>query len=1287
MAQRKRPSPGSEVSRRSLIGWGAAGAGAVALGGTAGALGGAGAEPAAAAPPPNAGAGPLTVDRLRTEYADRPLGTDVTAPRFSWTATATGHNARQSAYQVLVATRPDRLTPGAADVWDSGRVTSARSVGVAYGGRPLAPRTRYHWRVRLWDGAGRATRWSDPTWFETGLRDEGFGAARWIGAQPDYASAPLDLAGASWIWSPGATAGNAPAGPRWFRARLALPAGAQIAVAHLVVTADDDFTAYLDGRQVLHAPQQADGWKNARVADVTDLARAADGALTVAVVATNRPGPSVNPAGLLAKLVVTTTTGERSVLVTDGSWRSADSERTGWQEPGYDDTGWTPAAVLAPYGQGPWGSQVTVPQPGALDLAGASWVWGPGATTGNAPVGPRWFRGRLALPGGTEVASARLIMSADDDFTAYLGGRQVLHAPPQTDGWRTARIADVTQAARQAVGGDLVLAAIATNRGGASVNPGGLIAKLVVRTAGGAELVLVTGAGWRTTGTVESGWEQPGHDDSAWSPVTVLAPYGQGPWGSGIEPPVEERPAPLLRRAFRLDKPVARARWYAAGLAYQVLHVNGRRVGTAVLDPGFTDYDDTVLYVTHDVTDLLRAGHNVLGAELGRGFYGMTTRNVWRWHQPPWHGEPRLLGRLVVEHPDGSRTEVLTDDSWRVTDGPTVSNSLFAGETYDARRELPGWSASGYDDAEWARASVLDPPAGTVRAQEHEPIRVVESVAPVRLTSPGAGVWVADFGRTTAGWVRLRVTAPAGTTIRILYGEKLRADGTVEASNGNVQSARFQLDEYVTRGGGEEVWEPRFSYKGFRYVQLDGLPGAATAGTVTMRVVHSDVRDVGEFRCSEPLFEQFERMMRRTVRNNLHGIPTDTPMYEKNGWTGDAQVAAPTMAGQLDLSRFFTKWLGDLRDAQVASGQVPVIVPSGGWGYQELAPAPEWTTVYPFLLREMHRWYGDDRLPHQHWTAVADYLEWELGRLRDGLAVTALGDYLSPGTGGNPPEDTRLTATAYLHRALVSAAEVGEMIGKDAQSARFRAAADGLRDRLNETFLDRTRGLYRTDRDPGYRQTSNAVPLAFGLVPEDMVGAVVDNLVADIRDRGWHLNTGCLGTSVLLPVLTAHGHADVAARVALQRTYPSWGFWVENGADTMWEMWPTSTRSRQHYFHGTVVQWLYEHVAGLRPVADGWARFVVRPDARAEVSSASAAVDTVRGRASSAWRVRDGEFVLTVQVPVGATAEVHVPAARAGDVEASPGGLVQSRRMVDGYLVHTVGAGTWRFVSTSAPAV
>jgi alpha-L-rhamnosidase len=879
--------------------------------------------------------GPLTAGKLTTEYADRPLGTDVSRPRLGWIATAPGYGATQSAYQVLVASEPELLTPETADVWDSGQVASAKSFGVPYDGPALAPRTRYHWAVRLWDGLERVGRWSAGSWFETGLLGEGFGAAQWIGA---------------------------------------------------------------------------------RDSEVRD----------------------------------------------------------------------------------------------------------------------------------------------------------------------------------------------------------------------------------------------------------------------------EDVPAPLLRRSFTLG-PVKSARLYASGLAYQELRINGQRVGDSVLDPGFTDYEETVLSVAYDVTELLRSGDNVLGAELGRGFFGLSTPNVWRWHQAPWTAEPRLLARLVIEHTDGSVTEIVTDDAWRVTDGPTRSDSLFSGETYDARLHPAGWDEADFDDSEWGEALVVPGPRGQVRAQEHEPIRVIEDVAPVEFTQPKPGVWIADFGRTTAGWTKLRVTAPAGTTISLTHGEWLLADGTVFAENQHVQKDRFQRDEYIASGNGVEEWEPRFSYKGFRYVQLEGFPGSPTRDSVTMRVVHSDVPGVSRFSSSEPLYEQLEQAMRRTVLNNLHGIPTDTPKMEKNGWTGDAQVGAPTMAGTLGMARFFTKWLGDLRDSQSPDGRLPVIVPTGDWGYTELSPATEWSTVYPFILREMHRWYGDERLLADHWNAVLRYVDYELDRVSDGLSLSVLGDWLPPGyQDGPPPEDRRLTGTAYLYRAVLAVAEIAELLGKPAEVDRLRKAAEELADGLNRAFLDRSAGIYRTSSDPDYRQTSNAVPLAFGMVPAEVVPAVVANLVADIEARGFHLNTGCLGVGVLLPVLTAHGHGDVAARVAMQRSYPSWGYWIDNGADTMWEMWETDTRSRNHYFQGTVVQWLLENVAGLRNVSGGWSRILVRPDGRAGIDSASLLTDTVRGRVSVSWRRVGRVFQLEVQVPVGGTAEVHVPAEAVSDVTVVPAPYAPEPVAVDGYCVFTVTSGHWNFTSRTS---
>ena len=857
--------------------------------------------------------GPLTPGTLKTEYAVRPLGTDVRRPRFSWVATAPGYGATQTAYRILVGSEPS-----AGDVWDSGKVPSSRSFGIEYDGPALAPRTRYHWSVQLWDGLDRVGASADSEWFETGLLDEGFGAARWIGG------------------------------------------------------------------------------------------------------------------------------------------------------------------------------------------------------------------------------------------------------------------------------------------------------------------------------------------------------------------------ANLLRKAFTTDGTVKQARLYASGLGYADLRLNGQPVSDAVLDPGFTDYDHTVLYVTHDVTELVQSGDNVVGAELGRGFFGLTTPNVWRWHQTPWTAEPQLLARLVITYDDGRITEVVSDESWRVTAGPTISDDLYTGETYDARRALPDWDTPGFDDASWSAAAEVDAPKGTLQAQAHEPIRVVETVEPTEITEVRPGVWIVDFGRTTAGWTKVTVTAEAGTTISLTHGETV-ADGNVVAVNQHVEGNRIQRDEYIAAGNGVEEWEPRFSYKGFRYVQVEGVTGRPD---VLMRVVHSDVRDATRFATTQASYEQFDRAMRRTVLNNLHGIPTDTPFMEKNGWTGDAQVGGPTMLAMLDLARFFTKWLGDIQDSQAESGQLPVIVPTSGWGFTDLSPATEWPTVYPFLLREMHRTYGDERLLREHWDSLTRYLAWELDRVEDGLSVSVLGDWLPPGYGSGPaPEDRRLTGTAYLYRALIAAAEIGEIIG---QANEYRKAAAELADGLNRTFLDREAGMYRSADDPDYRQTSNAVPLAFGIVPEELAPRVAANLAADVEARGFHLNTGCLGVGVLLPVLTAHGYGEVATKVALQRTYPSWGYWFDQGADTMWEMWEDDSRSRDHYFQGTVVQWLYENVAGLRNLQAGWERILVRPDARGEVDSATIRTDTIRGRVSVIWKRVGRVLSLEVLVPVGTTAEVHVPSASASDVTAVPAPFAGEASYQDGYTVYTVPAGQWNFTSRSA---
>ncbi|MFJ9210847.1 family 78 glycoside hydrolase catalytic domain [Streptomyces sp. NPDC102264] len=959
------------------------------------------------------------------------------------------------------------------------------------------------------------------------------------------------------------------------------------------------------------------------------------------------------------------------VRVWDERGRPSSWSPVRWWETALPDDGW----------KGHW-IGFTVPAP---KFDGASWIWSADATANAAPQGPRWFRGTFTLPEGARVAKATLMATADDDFTLYVDGERVLHADQRSDGWREGKVIDIAQ--RVQAGGSFTFAAVATNRGD---NPAGLLVRLLMEDGAGSQVAeFVTDGTWRVSSREEQGWTQAEFDDSAWGRANSVAPYGDGPWGRGAGfPPTPEGPAPLLRRDFTVSKRVAQARLYISGVAYYEAEINGRRVGRQVLDPAITNYEATVLYAVHDVTDAVERGQNAIGVTLGRGFYGIKTPNAWGWGNAAWHGEPRLLAQLEIRHTDGTTTTVATDESWRLTAGPTRSNSLYAGETYDARSAPADWTRPGFDDRDWWPAPKQESPRGTLRPQALEPIEVVETVHPTEVKDVGDGVYLVDMGRTMAGWCRLAVTAAAGTKVALVHSEKLDGRGRVIDASG-FTPGRFQRDEYVCAGTGRtEVWEPKFSYKGFRYVEVSGLSEAPKPGQVLGRLVHSAVDEASDFACSEGFYEQLDKAMRRTLANNLHGIPTDTPKYEKNGWTGDANVAVPSMLYTFGLQRFFSKWLNDIKDSQEASGRIPSIVPSPGWGYNEYNPAPEWTTVYPLLLHQMHRTYGDERLVREHWASVVRYLDWELGRRTNGLVSSVIGDYLSPGH-IEPPEDATLTASAYLHRSLLAVADLSGVAGEKDEGERLRAAAEEIKTALNRTFLT-SAGHYRTSRDRNYRQTSNVIPLAFGLVPNAAVPGVVASLVQNITSPPPQgdpttrspntLNTGVLGTSVLLPQLTAHGHADLAHKVATQRAYPSWGYWFENGADTMWEYWRVpENRSHNHYFKGTVVQWLYENVAGLRPGSDGYRTFAVKPDARVGVSWARTSLRTVRGEVSVAWATADGTFRLRVKVPVGSTAEVHVPAPDKAEVTAhEEAGKI---RLDNGFVVYKVPQGYWEFTS------
>jgi alpha-L-rhamnosidase len=729
-----------------------------------------------------------------------------------------------------------------------------------------------------------------------------------------------------------------------------------------------------------------------------------------------------------------------------------------------------------------------------------------------------------------------------------------------------------------------------------------------------------------------SPWSRP-----SWFETALLDP---GDWAAGwIGAPAGAVGEPLLRRVFMAPRNLVTARLFASGLGYADLRVNGLPVDDRVLDPAPTDYTVRVPYSCFDVTALLRPGRNVVTAALGRGFYGLRTGNVWGWHRAPWHGRPRLLCQLEIATAGGV-VRVVSDARWRAAGGPTIDDSVYGGEQYDARREPVGWTSPAYDDSGWSPAVLLPAPGGRLRAQRLPPVRAGAPVPPAAVEPAGDGGLAYDFGGVRAGWAALTVRGDRGTEVVLSYGETRQPDGTVETVNDHVDGPT-QVDRYVLRGGGEERWEPRFSYKGFRYVHVSSDRPLSTLD-LRARSVHADVTPAGGFDCSDGTLRWLDGAAGRTIAANLHGVLTDTPTFEKNGWTADAHLIAETAIHHFDMRLVLRKALRELGDAQRPDGGVPVIAPTPGWG---TATDPCWSAAYPLLAWNLYEYYGDIDALDEHYAGIcafADHLHRACRPQGWVWSGDSYADWLAPGH-LLAPEGPRLPATAFVYHITRRVAQMAAVLDRPVDADRYASRADEVATAFQRAFFDEAKGYYRGDSD-GYRQAASVLPLAFGLVPADRVDAVVGHLVRDVVERcAGHLDTGALATKYLLPVLTDHGRADVALTVATQQTPPGWGHWRAQGSTTLHESWDAGSRSRSHHFLGSAGQWLRERVAGLRPTAPGWARIAVAPMVDDRLAYARADVMTVRGRAAVAWRRCGAALELDITVPPGAQADVDIP--------------------------------------------
>jgi alpha-L-rhamnosidase len=748
----------------------------------------------------------------------------------------------------------------------------------------------------------------------------------------------------------------------------------------------------------------------------------------------------------------------------------------------------------------------------------------------------------------------------------------------------------------------------------------------------------VGGISWRTSSTPAPDGVD-GHFASRFGPALDAT----GAPVAGTRAVAVERdaaPDPVFRRTFDLPAPIAAATLAAVGLGYGVFRINGREVSDAVLDPPPTDYTKRVLYATADVSALLRPGRNVISAELGRGFWGARGTSVWFWHLAPWHAEPALATVLKVRLADGQELTVASDETWRAAAGPTRRDLLYGGETTDLGVLPLGWREPDFDDGAWETAEVVPGPTGRLEPSPIPPIRRHASLPVLdRWTRPD-GATVHDFGQATAGWVRLHIDGQPGDRVEVSYGELLDADRDVHCDH-FLYAGRPQTDEVVLGASGPTVWEPSFTYKGFQYVRTT-TTGAAQVTGIEAVPVHTDVAAAGTFSTSDPTLQWIDDATARTVLNNLHGVPTDTPLYEKNGWTADAHLIAETAIHHFDLHAFWRKWLRDHHDSQAEDGTIPFIVPSPGWGY---IFDPAWNSSYPLIVRNLLESYGDEDTVAEH---IEGLLRWA-SCLHDQMAESgwlwagySWGDWLAPGY-HLAPEGPTPGATAA---AVLGTRAVGELcarLGRHGDAERLDQIGSQISAAYHERFFDPVSGQYLSET-AGYRQALNILPLAFGMVPDAHVEPVVAGLVADLEQRtDRHLNCGALSAKYLLPVLSDHGRFDLALDVATQPTLPGWGYWRSRGSATLWESWDENARSHDHYFLGAIGLWLHRWVGGLRPLEPGYRRFeVVLPDT-ARLERAAVTEVTPAGTIAVSW-ARDGRRRrVDLTVPPDTTGSVRTP--------------------------------------------
>ena len=747
---------------------------------------------------------------------------------------------------------------------------------------------------------------------------------------------------------------------------------------------------------------------------------------------------------------------------------------------------------------------------------------------------------------------------------------------------------------------------------------------------------------------------------------------------------------PLFRKEFTATKNITSARLYISGVGYYEAYLNGKKVSDHVLDPGWTTYRKQVLYVVHDVTSLLRKGQNAAGVMLGNGWWNpLPIKLFGRWDLRDYQqtGRPCFKAEIRITYSDQSVDVIPTDESWVTTPGPIVRNNVYLGEHYDARLERDGWNTVNAGKQGWHGAALVTGPSGKLSSQMQPPIRITKVLRPVRITQPRPDTFILDMGQNFAGAIRLKVKGPAGKKITLRYGEDVFKDGTlnyhttvmtqirkggIKAGPGAPETA-WQEDGYTLKGKGVESWAPRFTFHGFRYVEVTGWPGTPRPSDFEGLRMNADLQEAGTFSCSNDMFNKLNEVIRWTFLSNVFSVQSDCPAREKMGYGADMVVSANAFMYNFDMANFYRKAVQDFANEQLPDGGITEIAPHTGIadrGYGGDSGPLGWQLGFPFLQEQLYDFYGDREVIEQNYNGIVRQMYFLQEKAVDGLFHWDIGDHEAL----DPKAEAFSASAFYYHHAQLAARFAG-LLGREQDSVKYARLADGIKSAMVRKYL-----VPGTGRFDNGTQAAQIFALWYDLSPEK--DKTMQVLMDEFGRHGGHVSTGIFATKMMFDVLRENDRNDVAYSVANAEGFPGWRHMLDNGATTLWETWeyPEKYPSQNHPMFGSISEWFFRSLLGINPAAPGFKKIMLKPQPAAGLAWAKGSYRSVYGEIVSDWKVNGQQFSWSITIPPNTTAMVCIPSTEGKSVTID-GKVVQDVRYENGYAVTALGSGTYSLVS------